>query len=251
MASPYADAAAAGWRYAASEAASSAALFERHVPVALRAGDKEERVEELTVRIVLGVSKHLHNSKARRLLLAAPPAAARPAPRACLRAAGAPGRAKRPREGAAPRLPRESQGDLRRRERGPSTCRAPRLFPAARIGAGAARAADERGGPVLPAHDGGKRGGFSDTQGGAGHPGGLRHLPRQAHRAAARLRALPRRGGAAARAPTPPPRAPPPSKFRRPCSSLLSLPPRAPRPPRRAASRPCCAPAARAPRTRS
>lgn len=47
----------------AALAESATVLFERAVPVALRTGDKEERVEELTVRVSMGVSKHLHNGK--------------------------------------------------------------------------------------------------------------------------------------------------------------------------------------------
>ena len=54
------------WRTSFTETATT--LFERSVPVALRSGDKEERVEELTVRILLGISKQLHNSKVRALL---------------------------------------------------------------------------------------------------------------------------------------------------------------------------------------
>lgn len=49
----------------AALAESATVLFERAVPVALRSGDKEERVEELTVRVAMGVSKQLHNSKVR------------------------------------------------------------------------------------------------------------------------------------------------------------------------------------------
>ena len=49
------------WRTAFSESATS--LFERAVPVALRVGEKEEHVEELTVRILLGISKQLHSCK--------------------------------------------------------------------------------------------------------------------------------------------------------------------------------------------
>ena len=49
----------------AAFAETASILYERAVPVALRSGDKEERVEELSVRILLGISKQLQNSKAR------------------------------------------------------------------------------------------------------------------------------------------------------------------------------------------
>lgn len=51
----------------AALAESSSVLFERAVPVALRSGDKEDRVEELTVRVSMGVSKQFHNSKVQAL----------------------------------------------------------------------------------------------------------------------------------------------------------------------------------------
>ena len=51
------------WKTSYVESAQN--MFNKDVPVCVKASDREERIEELTIRILLGIKKHEHNAKVR------------------------------------------------------------------------------------------------------------------------------------------------------------------------------------------